>query len=110
VLKQCISLGNRTSPFGTDFVNSITVSMYIVSFLKPVKSDRLQVKCLAQLEGGTNGFKEVEVEVKLRPTISRPVFLPVGLPSGAHDQIFVFCLTIAGFLPWGALSDERMCM
>jgi hypothetical protein len=24
-----------------------------------------------------------------------------------HDQIFVLCLRIAGFLMWGALSDER---
>jgi hypothetical protein len=36
-----------------------------------------------------------EAEVKLGSTISRPVCLGVGLPSGAHDQIFVFCLTIA---------------
>jgi hypothetical protein len=50
---------------------------------------------------------EVVVEVKLRPTISQPAFLVIGLPSGAHYQIFVFCLTIAGFLLWGALSDER---
>jgi hypothetical protein len=42
------------------------------------------------------------VEVKLRPTISRPVRLRVEL------QIFVSCLTIVGFLPWGALSDERL--
>jgi hypothetical protein len=47
-------------------------------------------------------------EVKLRPTVSRPVCLVVGLPSGAHDQIFVFCLTIVGFLTCGALSDKRM--
>jgi hypothetical protein len=32
----------------------------------------------------------------------------VGIPSGAHDQIFVFCLRIAVILLWGALSDERM--
>jgi hypothetical protein len=51
---------------------------------------------------------EVEVEVNLRPTASRPVCPGVGLPSGARDQIFVFCLTIAGFLVWGALSGERM--
>jgi hypothetical protein len=51
---------------------------------------------------------EVEVEVNLRPTISRPVCLGVRLSSGAHDQIFVFCLTIVGFLMWGALSDERI--
>jgi hypothetical protein len=38
----------------------------------------------------------------------RPVCLGVGLSSGAHDQIFVFCLTIAGFLMWGTLFDEKM--
>jgi hypothetical protein len=31
----------------------------------------------------------------------------LGLPSGAHDQIFVSFLTIASFVLWGALSDER---
>jgi hypothetical protein len=34
--------------------------------------------------------------------VSRPVCRSVGLPSGAHDQILFFCLTIAGFLMWGA--------
>jgi hypothetical protein len=52
--------------------------------------------------------EEEEEEVNLRPKVSRPVCLGVGLPSGAHDQIFVFCLTIAGFLMCGTLSDERM--
>jgi hypothetical protein len=51
---------------------------------------------------------EVEVEVKLRPTVGRPVYLGVELPSRDHDQIFVFCLIVADFLLWGALSDERM--
>jgi hypothetical protein len=31
----------------------------------------------------------------------------VGRSSGAHDQIFIFCLTIAGLLMCGTLSDER---
>jgi hypothetical protein len=53
-------------------------------------------------------ISEVELKVTLRRTISQPVCLGVGLPSGAHDQIFVFCLTIAGFLLWSSLSDERM--
>jgi hypothetical protein len=50
----------------------------------------------------------LEFEVNLGPRVSRSVCLGVGLPSGAHDQIVVFCLTIAGFLMCGTLSDERM--
>jgi hypothetical protein len=50
----------------------------------------------------------VEVEVKLRPTVSRPVCLGVGFPSGADDQIFFFNLTVADFLMWDTLSEERM--
>jgi hypothetical protein len=53
---------------------------------------------------------KVEVEVQLQPTASRPVYLGVGLPSGAHGQILVFSLTIVGFWMWGAISAERMCL
>jgi hypothetical protein len=42
-----------------------------------------------------------EAEVKLRPTVNRPVCLGAALPSGAQDQIFVFCLTNEGFLDVG---------
>jgi hypothetical protein len=31
--------------------------------------------------------REVEEEVKLRPTICRPVYLDVGHPCGSNDQI-----------------------
>jgi hypothetical protein len=50
----------------------------------------------------------VEVEVNLRPTVSRPVCLRVGIPSGTHDQISFISLAIAGLLIWGTISDERM--
>jgi hypothetical protein len=50
----------------------------------------------------------IEDEVNLRLTVSRTACLGVGLPSLAHDKIFVFLQTIAGFLMWGTLSDERM--
>jgi hypothetical protein len=48
---------------------------------------------------------EVEVEVNLRPTVSRPVCLGVRLPSGTRDQFFFS--TVAGLLFCSALSDER---
>jgi hypothetical protein len=44
--------------------------------------------------------------LNLRPMVSRPVCLGVRLPSGAHDQSFVFCLMIAGFLMWSTLWLE----
>jgi hypothetical protein len=57
------------------------------------------VKKCFYCEKGNSKLK-VEIEVNLRPIVK--------LSSGAHDQIFVFCQTTAGFLMWGVLSDERM--
>jgi hypothetical protein len=51
---------------------------------------------------------KAEVEVNLLPTVSRPVCLRVELPSGTYDKIFLFFLTILGFLIWSTFSDERM--
>jgi hypothetical protein len=43
----------------------------------------------------------------LRPTVSQPIYLGVGHPFGAHDQISIFLhLTITFFL-LPVLSDER---
>jgi hypothetical protein len=53
---------------------------------------------------------EVEIEVNLRPTVSWPVCLGVRRPFGALDQIFVFRLTIAGFLMCDTLLTRgRVC-
>jgi hypothetical protein len=51
---------------------------------------------------------EVEVEVNLQSTVNRPVCLGARIPSGSHEQISFISLTIAVFLIWGTLSDERM--
>jgi hypothetical protein len=48
-----------------------------------------------------------DLKLKLRPTVSRPMRLGVGLPSGTCDQIFLFCLTIFGFFMLSTLSVER---
>jgi hypothetical protein len=49
-----------------------------------------------------NRVAQFEVEVELRPTVSRPVCLGVGLQSGTLTK---FCFPV--FLMMSALSDER---
>jgi hypothetical protein len=54
---------------------------------------------------------EVEVEVNLRPIVSRPVCLDVRHPSGTSDKFFflleIFFRTVARLLISSALSDKR---
>jgi hypothetical protein len=53
--------------------------------------------------------KKLKLKLKLkRPKVSRPECLGMGLPTGTYDQIFLFCLTIVGFLMFDILSDEKM--
>jgi hypothetical protein len=93
--------------FGTFTANNVLKSSQAISpvsvELKPSVSEISSVSFCKVVQ--TN---EVEFEVNLRPTVGQPVCLGVGLLSGAHDQIFVFGVTIAGFLMWGTLSDVRM--
>jgi hypothetical protein len=49
-----------------------------------------------------------QLKLKLRPTVSRPLCLAVGLPSGTCVQNFLFCLTVVGFFMLSSLFDERM--
>jgi hypothetical protein len=42
----------------------------------------------------------------LRPTVSRPVCLGTKHHLGSRPDLN-YCLTVAGLLIWGALSDER---
>jgi hypothetical protein len=56
-------------------------------------------------------LKYIEVEVKLRPIVSRPVRLGVRHPSGTRDQYFflleIFFRQLRVLLFCSALSDER---
>jgi hypothetical protein len=49
----------------------------------------------------------VEVEVTLRPTVSRSVCPGVRPPSGTHDQFYFLLQTVAFLLFCSALSVER---
>jgi hypothetical protein len=49
----------------------------------------------------------LSLSLMLRPTVSRPVCLGVKHPSGAYNQIFITCVTVAVLFLWGVLSDER---
>jgi hypothetical protein len=56
-------------------------------------------------------ISHVEVEVKLRPTVSRPVYPGVG-PSfcGPITRVsLIFYSSEIFFIKWGALSGERTC-
>jgi hypothetical protein len=62
------------------------------------------------MRGSNLSGTEVEVELNLRPTVSRPVCLGVRHPSGTGDQFFFLLeifFTVAGLLFCSALSDER---
>jgi hypothetical protein len=51
-------------------------------------------------------YYEFKVKVMLRPTVSLPISLGVKHPIW-DLRPDVFCLTVAGILMWGTLSDER---
>jgi hypothetical protein len=59
------------------------------------------------VSGPTGISHMVEWSLILRPTFRRPVSLGIKHPSKAYDRIF-YSQTVAGFLIWGAFSDERM--
>jgi hypothetical protein len=53
---------------------------------------------------------ELELELFLRPTVSRPVRLGIGPPFGTPDQIYLALLfsTENFTFSYGILSDEKM--
>jgi hypothetical protein len=48
----------------------------------------------------------LKVKVMLRPSVSRPVCLGVGHPSGAHAQIYITVRQLCVLPVWSALSHE----
>jgi hypothetical protein len=56
---------------------------------------------------------EVEVEVKLRPTVSRPVRLCVRYPPGTRDQFFflleIFFVQLRVYFVAPSLTRGRVC-
>jgi hypothetical protein len=50
----------------------------------------------------------LRLSLMLRSTVSRPVCLGVKAPFGDLRPDLYYCLTLAGLLIWGALSDEKV--
>jgi hypothetical protein len=68
------------------------------SLFSPLMTRRAKVEVFYLASTQDKG--QVEVEVNLQPTVSRPVCLGAGIPSGSHDWISFNSLTI-GFLDMG---------
>jgi hypothetical protein len=76
------------------------------------QEDSLRAASLYAIKKDVSSHFELcpQAEVKLRPTVRWPVYSGVEQAAEAHDHIYIlfFHLIFPGFLPWGALSGERM--
>jgi hypothetical protein len=99
-----VQIANRCAPW--------KISNGAENFVLQALQFQLMVVC-RKLPGGasishdTPNELSLSLSLMLRPTVSRPVCLGVKHPSGAYDQIFITCVTVAVLFLWGALSDER---
>jgi hypothetical protein len=88
-------------------------TVHNIAFQHPVALILLQLRTSSGYLLPTTELNS-KVKVMLRPTVSRAVCFGTKHPFGAYDQILItvrpdldYCLTFAGLLIWGALSDER---
>jgi hypothetical protein len=73
------------------FISSEEITVPFLWWLHPIiHSDGLRARITL-----SNKSYRLRLRLFLLPTVSRPVRLDVGQPSGAHDQILIFlCLTV----------------
>jgi hypothetical protein len=103
-LPKIRSIPYWTTSFYCDWLGSeLRIGRFYYEWLLSFTNESIQ----SQSQSHDESVLSLSLSLILQPTVSRPVSLGIKHPSGAYDQIFYYCQTVAGLLICSALSDER---